>query len=264
MRQRLGMKITTWNVNGFRAVLKKNFKESIETLSPDILCLQELKAKSEQVTEDEINIQGYETIWNSAERPGYSGVGTYVRNGFSVESHRKGLGINEFDVEGRVIKTIFDDIVLFNIYFPNGQRGQDRVDYKLDFYAKLLEQCNQLHGEGKKIIITGDFNTAHNDIDLANPKENQKTSGFLPEEREWIDHYLNNNFIDAYRKLYPDKVEYTWWTYRVNARARNIGWRLDYFLVSNELMDQIKDVKVHGEIVGSDHCPVTLEMKLIA
>lgn len=261
MRQRLGMKITTWNVNGFRAVLKKNFKESIAILSPDILCLQELKAKSEQVTEDEINIQGYETIWNSAERPGYSGVGTYVRNGFAFESHKKGLGIEKFDIEGRVIQTIFEDIVLYNIYFPNGQRGQNRVDYKLEFYAKLLEQCKQLHNEGKKIIITGDFNTAHNDIDLANPKENQKTSGFLPEERVWIDHYLENNFVDAYRELYPDKVEYTWWTYRVNARARNIGWRLDYYLISKELMDRVKEVKVHGEIEGSDHCPVTLEIK---
>ena len=260
MRQRLRMKITTWNVNGFRAVLKKNFKESISTLSPDILCLQELKAKTEQVSEEDINIQGYEPVWNSAERPGYSGVGTYVKNGFPFESHKKGLGIDEFDVEGRVIQTFFKDIVLFNIYFPNGQRGQDRVDYKLDFYAKLLEQCKQLHRDGKKLIITGDFNTAHNDIDLANPKENQKTSGFLPEERVWIDHYLDNNFVDAYRELYPDKVEYTWWTYRVNARARNIGWRLDYYLISKELMDRVKEVKVHGEIEGSDHCPVTLEI----
>lgn len=254
------MKITTWNVNGYRAVLKKGFKESIEFLKPDVLCLQELKAKVEQLSNDEISLGGYDYIWNSAERPGYSGVGTYIKNNIVDYSNSTGFGVERFDVEGRVIRTDFKNLVLFNIYFPNGQRGQDRVDYKLDFYKHLLELCNQLHNQGKKILITGDFNTAHTEIDLANPKENQKTSGFLPEERIWIDHFLENNFIDAYRYLYPEKVEYTWWTYRVNARARGIGWRLDYFLVSSELMTHISEVKVHSDIEGSDHCPVTLDI----
>lgn len=260
MRLRQRMKITTWNVNGYRAVLKKDFRQSIALLDPDILCLQELKAKKEQLSEDEIRIDGYEFLWNSAERPGYSGVGTYIKKDRIKYSNFIGFGIEKFDIEGRVIRTDINNLVLFNIYFPNGQRGQDRVDYKLEFYGKLLEICNQLHQQGKMIVITGDFNTAHNEIDLANPKENQKTSGFLPEERIWIDHFLDNNFIDAYRHLYPQNVEYTWWTYRVNARARGIGWRLDYFLVSSELIDKVHDVKIHGEIEGSDHCPVTLDI----
>lgn len=254
------MKITTWNVNGFRAVIKKDFLNSLSRLNPDILCLQELKAKSEQVTENEIQIPGYTHIWNSAERPGYSGVGTYIKNEVSVVENNFGLGVEEFDVEGRVISTNTEKFILFNIYFPNGQRGQDRVDFKLRFYEKLLNICDAEHNKGKSIIITGDFNTAHNEIDLANPKENQKTSGFLPEERVWIDKFFDNGFTDAYRKLYPEKVEYTWWTYRFNARQRGIGWRLDYFLVSDHFVPKIKDVVIHNDILGSDHCPVTLEI----
>lgn len=254
------MKITTWNVNGFRAVLKKDFVNSIQSLAPDILCLQELKAKQEQLNEEEIKIPGYDHLWNSALRPGYSGVGTYVKQGLPIAAHNTGLGVEEFDIEGRVIQTNIDNLVLFNIYFPNGQRGQDRVDYKLRFYARLLELCKEEHAKGKSIIITGDFNTAHNEIDLANPKENSKISGFLPEERVWIDKYLENGFTDAFRKLYPDKVQYTWWTYRVNARARGIGWRLDYYLVSNPFMQKVKDVTIFDQVQGSDHCPVTLEI----
>jgi len=254
------MKITTWNVNGFRAVLKKDFVNSINSLAPDILCLQELKAKKEQLPDEDINIPGYDYLWNSAERPGYSGVGTYVKHGVAISVHNTGLGVEEFDIEGRVIQTNIDSLALFNIYFPNGQRGQDRVDYKLRFYARLLELCKEERAKGKSIIITGDFNTAHNEIDLANPKENSKISGFLPEERVWIDKYLENGFTDAFRVLYPEKVQYTWWTYRVNARARGIGWRLDYYLVSNAFMKRVKDVTIHDQVQGSDHCPVTLEI----
>lgn len=252
------MKITTWNVNGFRAVLKKEFKENIGILDPDILCLQETKAKLEQLNEEDCSIPGYQLIWNSAERPGYSGVATYYKDGIELDTVILGLGESEFDNEGRVIRTDFKNTVLYNIYFPNGQRGMERVDYKLRFYAFLLEQCNDLHNNGKSIIITGDFNTAHKEIDLANPKENSKTSGFLPEEREWIDIYLKNGFKDAYRELYPERIQYTWWTYRFTARSRNIGWRLDYFLVTEKLLQDVKDVVVHDTIQGSDHCPVTL------
>lgn len=255
------MRITTWNVNGYRAVLKKDLFRSVEMLSPDILCLQELKAKKDQVSESEISIPGYEYIWNSAERPGYSGVATYWKKELVISEKRIGLGVEEFDIEGRVIQTEIDDMLLFNIYFPNGQRGQERVDYKLRFYAKLLAICQEEHKKGKNIIITGDFNTAHNEIDLANPKENQKTSGFLPEERVWIDKFLENNFTDGFRALYPGKVQYTWWTYRFNARLRGIGWRLDYFLVSNNFMPQVNDIIIHEEIEGSDHCPVTIDIK---
>lgn len=254
------MRIVTWNVNGYRAVLKKDFKESVKQLDPDILCLQEIKAKPEQLKEEELNIPGYSAIWNSAERPGYSGVASYLRK--DLLDHRKGLGVDEFDVEGRVIQLDLDDFVLFNIYFPNGQRGQDRVDYKLRFYAELLKICDDLHKKGRNVVITGDFNTAHNDIDLANPKENAETSGFLPEERVWIDHFLDHGFVDAYRALYPEKVQYSWWTYRVNARARGIGWRLDYYLISKGFMPKVKDVTIHDQVMGSDHCPVSLDLSL--
>jgi exodeoxyribonuclease-3 len=254
------MKITTWNVNGFRAVLKKDFINSVHSLAPDILCLQELKAKEEQLIAEDILVPGYDYLWNSATRPGYSGVGTYIKKSLNINDHSTGLGVDEFDVEGRVIQTRFGNTVLFNIYFPNGQRGQERVDYKLRFYARLLDICNEEHEKGRNIIITGDFNTAHNEIDLANPKENSKISGFLPEERVWIDKFLENGFTDAFRKLYPEKVQYTWWTYRVNARARGIGWRLDYFLISNLIYDRVIDVTIFDQIQGSDHCPVTLEI----
>jgi len=250
------MKISTWNVNGFRAIAGKNLHETARTLDADVLCLQEIKARPEQVAEESRKLEGYTEYWNSAERPGYSGVASYIRK--STPEVRFGLGDPMFDSEGRVIQMDFSKFILFNIYFPNGQRGQERVDYKLAFYGKLLEICNHYREQHKWVIITGDFNTAHKEIDLRNPKENETTSGFLPEERAMIDVYLKNNLVDAYRTLYPDRIQYTWWTYRVNARARGIGWRLDYYLISPELLPAVNDVIVHDEIMGSDHCPVSL------
>jgi exodeoxyribonuclease-3 len=187
-------------------------------------------------------------------------VATYYKPE-NVET-RFGLGLEEFDIEGRVIRLELKDFTLFNIYFPNGQRGQDRVDYKLRFYKELLDICDSLHQQGRNVVITGDFNTAHTEIDLANPKENSKISGFLPEERVWIDYYLQHGFVDAFRELYPDKVQYSWWTYRVNARARGIGWRLDYYLVSKAMMPKVEDVVIHDEVMGSDHCPVSMMIDL--
>jgi exodeoxyribonuclease-3 len=172
-----------------------------------------------------------------------------------------GLGEERFDVEGRVISTLQAGFRLFNIYFPNGQRGQARVDYKLDFYARLLDICDELHAKGESVIITGDFNTAHMPMDLKNAKQNEKTSGFLPEEREWVQKFLDHGFVDIYRKLYPERVQYTWWTYISNARERGVGWRLDYFLVSEALVDRVKDVIIHENVLGSDHCPVELVLK---
>lgn len=251
------MKITTWNVNGIRAVMAKGFREWAQNDSADILCLQEIKARPEQLQDDLREISGYTSYWNPAQRPGYSGVASYVRPS-NVEI-QYGLGVDEFDVEGRVIRIgLGNDVVLYNIYFPNGQRGHDRVEFKLAFYETLLEQCKSLHALGKKIIITGDFNTAHQEIDLANPKSNAKTSGFLPEERVWIDTYLSNGFTDVYRKLYPERVEYTWWTFISRARERNVGWRLDYYLVSDDFVPRVKDVVIQTDVYGSDHCPVSL------
>jgi len=251
------VKITTWNVNGLRAALNKGVDDWWQAEDPDVLCLQEIKAKPEQLTEKQLaTFEEVQAIWNPAERKGYSGTATFSKT--EPLEIIKGMGDEKFDIEGRVIQTRYSDFVLFNIYFPNGQRDQERLDYKLDFYAYLLELCDQMHAAGDNIIITGDFNIAHTEIDLKNPKSNSKTSGFMPIEREWIDKYLEHGFVDAYRTLYPDKIEYTWWTYRFGARGRNVGWRLDYYLVSEALMPQVKDVIIHGDIMGSDHCPVSL------
>ena len=251
------MKITTWNVNGLRATLAKQAYAWLAVHQPDVLCLQEIKARPDQISVDDLSVfDGYHAAWNPAERPGYSGVLTLTRT--TPLQTVNGLQEARFDIEGRVIQTRFPDFTLFNIYFPNGQRDHGRLAYKLDFYAHLLELCDQMHALGENVIICGDFNTAHQEIDLRNPKQNQKTSGFLPEERAWLDTYLEHGFVEAFRALYPDKEEYTWWTYISNARARNVGWRLDYFMVSEALMPRVKDVTINGDIFGSDHCPVTM------
>ena len=254
------MRIVTWNVNGVRAVLNKGAGEWWNSQDIDVLCLQEIKAKPEQLTEiQRSSFHTWQEYWNPAERKGYSGVATFSKIK-PYETHY-GLGDERFDVEGRVIQNRFEDFTLFNIYFPNGQRDHRRLQYKLVFYEFVLEICDQMHAAGRKIILTGDFNTAHKPIDLKNPKQNENTSGFLPEERAWIDQYLEHSFVDIYRHLYPDVREaYTWWTYRANARARNIGWRLDYFLISESLVERVKNVEIWGDVLGSDHCPVMLEL----
>ncbi len=256
------MRITTWNVNGLRAVLGKGLLESIQPLNTDILCLQEIKSRPEQVEDGHLQAieQAYPVLaWNPAQRPGYSGTATWSR--IAADEIFYGLGKVEYDDEGRVIVHRFGDLYLYNIYFPNGGRTLERVPFKLDFYAYLLDQCDRLHTQGKQVILTGDFNTSHREIDLRNPKSNQNNTGFLPEERAWIDRYLEHGFVDAYRALYPDKVEYTWWTFIGGARSRNVGWRLDYYLVTANLMDRVVDVINHTDIMGSDHCPVTLVLK---
>jgi len=253
------MKIISWNVNGIRAVAKKGFKKWLDEEKPDILGLQEIKANEENIPKDLKSPENYNTYFNPAERKGYSGVATFSKEVPTEVTN--GIGIEKFDNEGRVTRIQYDDFYLYNIYFPNGGSQNKRVPYKLDFYEELLKICDQLHQDGKNVIITGDFNTAHAEIDLANPKANEKNTGFLPEERKWIDIYLEHGFVDAYRKLYPENEVYTWWTYRFQSRERDVGWRLDYFLVSESLMEKVNDVVIHGEIMGSDHCPVSLILK---
>jgi exodeoxyribonuclease III len=253
------MKITTWNVNGLRAALGKGLLESVRTLQPDVLCLQEVRSTPEKIESSYLQqLEGAfsQVIWNPAERPGYSGVATLARQ--KPEQVTLGMNAPTFDSEGRVIFTRHPGFLLFNIYFPNGGRSLERVPYKLDFYAYLLEQCDALHAAGEQIIICGDFNTSHRPIDLRHPKENEKNTGFLPEERVWIDRYLEHGFVDIYRQLYPERVQYTWWTFISNARSRNVGWRLDYFLISSSLVDKVQDSIIHDDILGSDHCPVSL------
>jgi len=246
-------------VNGLRAALGKGILSWVSDYQPEILCLQEVRSLPSQIEASHLN--NLETTfshinWNPASRPGYSGVATL--GNIAPEETLLGLEKSEFDSEGRVICTRYPGFLLFNIYFPNGGRDLSRVPFKLDFYARLLELCDRFHAQGEHIILCGDFNTAHREIDLKNPKENETVTGFLPEERVWIDYYLAHGFVDVYRSLYPERVQYTWWTYRFNARSRGIGWRLDYFLVSEKLVNQIQDVIIHEEILGSDHCPVTL------
>ncbi|HET9907080.1 MAG TPA: exodeoxyribonuclease III [Anaerolineales bacterium] len=253
------MKIMTWNVNGLRAVLGRNGLDWAWAAQPDILCLQEVKARPEQLKEEYRNFPGYDVIWNPALKAGYSGVATFLRSA-SLET-QLGMDAPLFDVEGRIISTLHPGFRLFNVYFPSGQRGMDRVNYKLDFYAHLLDVCDRLHAKGESVVIAGDFNTAHMPIDLKNAKQNSKTSGFLPEERAWVQKIIDHGFVDAYRSLYPDRIQYTWWTYRLSARERGIGWRLDYFLVSEKLMPRVRDVIIHDSVAGSDHCPVELVLE---
>ncbi len=252
------LKIITWNVNGLRAALGKGALDWVFRQRPDALCLQEIKARPDQLTDEQRMVPGYEALWNPAERPGYSGVATFLSaSPLDVE---RGLSDLRFDPEGRVIRTRHPGFLLYNVYFPSGTRGMERVGFKLDFYARLLEKCDALHAAGENLILAGDFNTAPMPIDLARPKENAKTSGFLPEEREWVQKFLDHGFVDVYRHLYPERVQYTWWTYRMSARERGIGWRLDYFLVSEKLVSRVRDVIIHENVPGSDHCPVELRM----
>lgn len=253
------MKIITWNINGFRSALNKNAFDWVVVSEPDVICLQEVKVKPQQLNHQLIDgLRKFRKYWNPAQRPGYSGVATFSKiQPFFVQ---KGMYDRKYSGEGRILMTKYSNVIVINVYFPNGKRDLSRLEYKLEFYSAFLDYCDFLHSKGEKIIICGDFNTAHNDIDLRNPKQNQKTSGFLPEERFWLDKYLKHGFIDVYREKYPDKVQYTWWTYRNEARSRNIGWRLDMFYISSELLNYINSVEICEDIFGSDHCPVYLEI----
>src|SRR5688572_2204279 len=250
------MKIITWNINGLRAVLNKNALDWAFNEQPDALCLQEVKARPEQLNETQRAGLKLDYVWNPAERPGYSGVITFYKN--KPDEILMGMGKRKFDVEGRIIQTRWAGRRLMNIYFPSGSRGHERVGYKLEFYAELLKVCKQLHKKGEQLILCGDLNTAHQEIDLKNAKQNKNTSGFLPEEREWFQKYLNAGFVDVFRHLHPEKIQYTWWTNILKARERGVGWRLDYFLVSESLLPHVKQVVIHDNVMGSDHCPVEL------
>lgn len=251
------MHITTWNVNGLRAAFRNGGHLWWQESNPEILCLQEIRARPEQLTRKQRRaLEDSHYCWHPARRAGYSGVATFSQS--PPQEHKPGLGREQFDREGRLIQTIYPDFHLFNVYVPNGRRDLSRLEYKLAFYEQLLDRCNRLHAKGEKLIICGDINTAHQPIDLRNPNENQNNTGFLPQERAWIDRFLAHGFRDAYRQLHPEREEYTWWTYRFQARERDIGWRLDYFLVSEGLMPRVEDVIHHTGVLGSDHCPVSL------
>ena len=250
------MKIYSWNVNGIRAIQKKGFIDWVIKEQPDILCIQETKANIEQLDEEIVNIEGYYSYFNSAERKGYSGVATYTK--IKPLAVKCGIGIEKFDSEGRVLITEYSEFTLLNIYFPNGQKDEERLNYKMEFYDSILDYCNNLKSQGKRLIISGDYNTAHREIDLKNPKSNEKTSGFLPIERAWIDKFISHGYIDTFRHFYSDKVKYSWWSYKFRAREKGVGWRIDYNFVSDNLIDNVKGAEILNEVMGSDHCPVAI------
>lgn len=252
-------RLLSWNVNGIRAAYKKGLLDWFKKEKPDILCIQETKAMKEQLPDDLINVDGYNSFFSSAERKGYSGTATYTKvNPVKVSN---GIGIEKFDSEGRFLVTEFDEFILFNIYFPNGKAKQERLQYKMDFYEAFLKHLKKLLKQDKKIVICGDVNTAHKEIDLARPKPNEKISGFLPEEREWIDKLLEAGFIDTLRKFNQKPEQYTWWDMMTRARDRNVGWRIDYFFISDNLKDNLKNAFILPDVMGSDHCPVGIELK---
>ena len=252
------MKLFSWNVNGVRAIEKKGFLDWLSSASPDVLCIQETKAKFEQLPDTLQNIDGYFSYWHSAEKLGYSGVATFSKK--EPLHVQYGLGIDKYDKEGRVLITEFDNFLLYNIYFPNGQKDEIRLQYKLDFYDDLLEILDDQVASGNNVIVAGDWNTAHKEIDLANPKANANYSGFLPVERAQLDTYVNHGYVDSFRLFHDEPDRYSWWTYRFGARQRNIGWRIDYFFTNQEFADNISDADIHEDIMGSDHCPVSIEL----
>ena len=257
------IKLISWNVNGLRAVIKKDFFASFHQMDADIFSIQETKIQENQLTEEMKNIEGYESCWSYATvKKGYSGVGTYSR--IKPVRVNTDLGISRFDQEGRIIELDFNDFIFFNVYFPNGQMSEERLQYKLDFYETFFDYTDAYKKQGRSLIITGDYNTAHNEIDLKNPKANENTSGFLRIERDWLDRIVQNGYVDTFRHFFPDTVKYSWWTYRFKARDRNVGWRIDYFFVTRDIIKKgwIKEAFIDNDVFGSDHCPIGLVLEI--
>lgn len=253
-------KLTSWNVNGIRAAYKKGFLDWMKKENPDILCIQETKAHEEQLADELKNVKGYHSYFCSGERKGYSGVAVYTKE--KPISIKKGFGIEKFDNEGRILILEYPHFTLFNIYYPNGKARAERLQYKMEFYDTFLVYVNKLKKKGKKIIICGDVNTAHKEIDLARPKENSKVSGFLPEEREWIDKFLGYGYVDTFRMFNQEPDNYTWWDQITRARERNVGWRIDYFYVNEEFKDNVKEAFILSDVMGSDHCPIGIKISV--
>jgi exodeoxyribonuclease III len=254
------MKLISWNVNGIRAVANKNAFAWVDELCPDVLCLQEIKAEAEQIPEPLFSHAFTCKHVNSASKKGYSGTMSFSTRSFEKTDTAWHI---DHTHEGRILEHHFGDVVLFNVYFPNGQQSEERLAHKMKFYSDFLAHTEALRKEGKGIIICGDVNTAHRAIDLKNPKANEDTSGFLPIERAWIDALLEKGYIDTFRHIHGDITDaYSWWSYRFGARERNVGWRIDYFFISKELEPRLKDAFILSHIEGSDHCPVGIEIDL--
>ena len=247
-------------MNGYRAVLKKGFGEFLLSAKPDILGLQEVKSLPDQLADKDREFPGYRHAWNGAERKGYSGVAAF----FSKEPQgvANGLGAAHFDSEGRVITLEYAGFYLLNVYFPNGGQGPERLAYKLEFYETFLLHIEKLRRTGKAVVFCGDVNTAHNEIDLARPKENAGNSGFMPIERAWLDKITGLGWVDTFRAQHPEPGQYTWWDYKTRARERNVGWRIDYFFINKEKAALVKKAFILPEVQGSDHCPIGIELDI--
>ncbi len=252
------MKIFSWNVNGIRSVYQKGFLEWFTRTSPDILCLQETRANIDQFPPELVNFKNISLHYATAQKKGYSGVATWSREK-NIDTFF--LGKKSFDIEGRTLIQEFKKFYLINAYFPNGQRDHARVPYKMEFTDEIFEKTQELRKK-KPVIITGDFNTAHHPIDLARPKSNIKTTGFLEIERAYHDKLEKNGLVDAFRYFNPEKIQYTWWSQRAGCREKNVGWRIDYFIVDKKLLKDIKACEIHDHILGSDHCPISLTIDL--
>ena len=251
------MKLISWNVNGIRACVNKGFKDFFNQINADIFCVQETKCQKEQI---ELEFEGYTSYWNSAEKKGYSGTAIFTKQ--DPINVVYGIGIEEHDKEGRVITLEFEKFFLVNIYTPNSKRGLERLDYRQVWEDEIRKYLLKLT-KTKPVVMCGDLNVAHKEIDLKNPKINHNNAGFTDEERNKMTELLNAGFIDTFRNKYPDKEEeYSWWSYMGQAREKNIGWRIDYFLVSKDIKENIEDAKIHQEVLGSDHCPVELDLKI--
>ena len=249
------MKFISWNVNGLRACVGKEFEQQFKDLDADFFCLQETKMQAGQL---DISFPGYESYWNYADKKGYSGTAIFTKH--KPLSVTYGIDIDEHDHEGRVITLEMDDFYLVTVYTPNSQDGLRRLDYRMKWEDDFQAYLHKLD-EKKPVIVCGDMNVAHQEIDLKNPKTNRKNAGFTDEEREKMTQLLNNGFIDTFRTLYPEQVTYSWWSYRFRAREKNTGWRIDYFLISERLRDRLEDAKIHTDMMGSDHCPVEITLK---
>ncbi len=254
------MRILSWNVNGIRAIAKKGMLDWLARDGADIICLQETKVFAPQELDQSILCPGeYRSFWNAAHvKKGYSGVAVYVKQ--EPKKVETGLGDKRFDTEGRTLIAYFDSFALANIYFPNGKQGDDRLRYKMEFYDAFLSFCDGLRAKKIPLVACGDFNTAHHEIDLARPRENGAVSGFLPVERDWMDKYESHGYVDALRMFHKDADLYTWWDFKTGARARNVGWRIDYFFVSEDIKERVKDAVIRSDVMGSDHCPIGITL----
>ena len=251
--------IASWNVNGIRAAEKKGLFEWFKSAQPDVLCLQETKAQPEQLSEQCISQDGYKSHWSSAQKKGYAGVAVYTKKD-PEEINR--FDIQEFDDEGRVLIIEYPELTIVNTYFPNSQRGGARLDYKLAFCEAIFERCSKMTKKKRNFVLCGDFNIAHKPIDLTHPKANEKTAGYLPEERSWMDSFVEAGFIDTFRMFNKEPNNYTWWSQRTNAREKNVGWRLDYHCIPPFFSDKVKKSVILSDAMGSDHCPVWIELKV--